>query len=45
MLDGIEIISKMPITIKGDTIIYNASDSLNLEGVIVQLGGQTSIII
>ena len=29
MLDGIEIISKMPITIKGDTIIYNADSFKN----------------
>ena len=24
MLDGINIVAKMPVTIKGDTIVYNA---------------------
>ena len=44
MLDGIEIISKMPITIKGDTIIYNADSFKNgserkLEDVLKKLPG------
>jgi len=29
MLDGINIVSKMPVTIKGDTIIYNADSFKN----------------
>lgn len=29
MLDGIEIVSKMPVTVKGDTIIYNADSFKN----------------
>jgi hypothetical protein len=44
MLAGIEIISKMPITIKGDTIIYNADSFKNgserkLEDVLKKLPG------
>ncbi|MFB1040245.1 MAG: TonB-dependent receptor, partial [Polaribacter sp.] len=44
MLDGIEIISKMPITIKGDTIIYNADSFKNgserkLKDVLAKLPG------
>ena len=44
MLSGIEIISKMPITIKGDTIIYNADSFKNgserkLEDVLKKLPG------
>ena len=44
MLDGIEIVSKMPITIKGDTIIYNADSFKNgserkLEDVLKKLPG------
>ena len=44
MLDGIEIISKMPVTIKGDTIIYNADSFKNgserkLEDVLKKLPG------
>jgi hypothetical protein len=44
MLNGIEIVSKMPITIKGDTIIYNADSFKNgserkLEDVLKKLPG------
>jgi hypothetical protein len=44
MLDGIEIVSKMPITIKGDTIIYNADSFKNgserkLKDVLAKLPG------
>ncbi|WP_298779976.1 carboxypeptidase-like regulatory domain-containing protein [uncultured Polaribacter sp.] len=44
MLDGINIISKMPVTIKGDTIIYNADSFKNgserkLEDVLEKLPG------
>jgi hypothetical protein len=44
MLDGISIVSKMPITIKGDTIIYNADSFKNgserkLEDVLKKLPG------
>ncbi len=44
LLDGISIVSKMPITIKGDTIIYNADSFKNgserkLEDVLQKLPG------
>ena len=44
MLDGINIVSKMPVTIKGDTIIYNADSFKNgserkLEDVLKKLPG------
>ncbi len=44
MLDGINIVSKMPVTIKGDTIIYNADSFTNgterkLEDVVAKLPG------
>jgi hypothetical protein len=44
MLDGISIVSKMPVTIKGDTIIYNADSFKNgterkLEDVLKKLPG------
>ena len=44
MLDGIEIVSKMPVTIKGDTIVYNADSFKNgserkLEDVLKKLPG------
>ena len=44
MLDGIEIVSKMPVTVKGDTIIYNADSFKNgserkLEDVLKKLPG------
>ncbi len=44
MLDGINIVSKMPVTIKGDTIIYNADSFVNgserkLEDVLKKLPG------
>ena len=44
MLDGINIVSKMPVTIKGDTIIYNADSFKNgterkLEDVLEKLPG------
>ncbi|MCI2228914.1 TonB-dependent receptor family protein [Polaribacter sp. MSW13] len=44
MLDGINIVSKMPVTIKGDTIIYNADSFQNgserkLEDVLKKLPG------
>lgn len=44
MLDGIEIVSKMPVTVKGDTIIYNADSFKNgterkLEDVLEKLPG------
>lgn len=44
MLDGIEVISKMPVTVKGDTIIYNADSFKNgterkLEDVLKKLPG------
>jgi hypothetical protein len=43
-LDGIEIVSKMPVTIKGDTIIYNADSFKNgserkLEDIVKKLPG------
>jgi hypothetical protein len=43
-LDGIEIVSKMPVTVKGDTIIYNADSFKNgserkLEDVLEKLPG------
>ncbi|MEE9409024.1 MAG: TonB-dependent receptor [Polaribacter sp.] len=43
-LDGIEIVSKMPVTVKGDTIIYNADSFKNgserkLEDVLKKLPG------
>ena len=44
MLDGISLVSKMPVTIKGDTIIYNADSFKNgserkLEDVLKKLPG------
>ena len=44
MLDGITIVSKMPVTVKGDTIIYNADSFKNgserkLEDVLKKLPG------
>ena len=44
MLDGISIVSKMPVTIKGDTIIYNADSFKNgterkLEDILEKLPG------
>ena len=44
MLDGINIVSKMPVTVKGDTIIYNADSFKNgterkLEDVLKKLPG------
>lgn len=44
MLDGINIVSKMPVTIKGDTIVYNADSFTNgserkLEDVVDKLPG------
>jgi hypothetical protein len=44
MLDGISIVSKMPVTIKGDTIIYNADSFKNgserkLEDILKKLPG------
>ena len=44
MLDGIEVVSKMPVTVKGDTIIYNADSFKNgterkLEDVLKKLPG------
>ena len=44
MLDGINIVSTMPVTIKGDTIIYNADSFTNgserkLEDVLKKLPG------
>ncbi|WP_299669909.1 TonB-dependent receptor [uncultured Polaribacter sp.] len=44
MLDGIEIVSKMPVTVRGDTIIYNADSFQNgserkLEDVLKKLPG------
>jgi hypothetical protein len=44
MLDGINIVSKMPVTIKGDTIIYNADSFKNgserkLEDILKKLPG------
>ena len=44
MLDGISIVSKMPVTIKGDTIIYNADSFKNgserkLKDVLAKLPG------
>ena len=44
MLDGINIVSKMPVTIKGDTIIYNADSFKNgserkLEDVLKKIPG------
>ncbi|MDC0177898.1 carboxypeptidase-like regulatory domain-containing protein [Polaribacter sp.] len=44
LLDGISIVSKMPVTIKGDTIIYNADSFKNgserkLEDVLKKLPG------
>jgi hypothetical protein len=44
MLDGINIVSKMPVTIKGDTIVYNADSFTNgterkLEDILKKLPG------
>lgn len=44
MLDGISIVSKMPVTVKGDTIVYNADSFKNgserkLEDVLKKLPG------
>lgn len=44
MLDGINIVSKMPVTVKGDTIVYNADSFKNgterkLEDVLKKLPG------